>query len=79
MQIDIQYGIWIVYKKWAGNGPQILGRCQQTHETSVERCGWSATVRRVGDLLQTRETGSGYAHESKKSADSSTLRTRKLC
>ena len=29
MQIDIQYGIWIVYKKWAGNGPRILGRCRQ--------------------------------------------------
>ena len=30
-QIDIQYGIWIVYKKWAGNGPWILGRCRQIH------------------------------------------------
>jgi len=30
-QIDIQYGIWIVYNKWAGNGPRILGRCRQTH------------------------------------------------
>jgi hypothetical protein len=30
-QIDIQYGIWIVYKKWTGNGLRILGRCRQTH------------------------------------------------
>jgi hypothetical protein len=30
-EIDIQYGIRIVYEKWAGNGPRILGRCRQTH------------------------------------------------
>jgi hypothetical protein len=24
------YGIWIAYERWVGNGPQILGRCQQT-------------------------------------------------
>jgi hypothetical protein len=30
-EIDILYGIWIVCKKWAGNGPRILGRCRQTH------------------------------------------------
>jgi len=30
-QIDILYGIWIVYEKWAGNGPRILGKCRQTH------------------------------------------------
>ena len=30
-QIDIQYGIWKVYEKWAGNGPGIVGRCRQTH------------------------------------------------
>jgi hypothetical protein len=23
------YGIWIAYERWVGNGPQILGRCQQ--------------------------------------------------
>jgi hypothetical protein len=30
-EIDILYGICIVYKKWAGNGPRILGRCRQIH------------------------------------------------
>ena len=25
------FGIWIVYEKWAGNEPRILGRCRQTH------------------------------------------------
>jgi len=29
-QIDVQYGSWIVYEKWAGNRPRILGRCRQT-------------------------------------------------
>ena len=38
--------VWIVYKKWAGNGPRILGRCQQI-EAPWERSGWSATVRWV--------------------------------
>jgi hypothetical protein len=76
-QIDIQYGIWIVYEKWAGNGPRILGRCQQI-ETPGERGGWSATVRWVG--FGQPETGGGNCgHESKKSVDSSTVRTRKLC
>jgi hypothetical protein len=28
---NIQYGIWMVYKKWAGNGPRTHGRCRQTH------------------------------------------------
>jgi len=50
-----------------------------THETPRECGGWSATVRWVGDLRQTRETGGGCGHESTKSADSSTVRTRKLC
>jgi hypothetical protein len=49
--IDIHYGIWIVYKKWAGNRPWILGRCQQI-ETPGERSSWSATVRWVQDLGQ---------------------------
>jgi hypothetical protein len=29
-EIVIQYSIWIVYVMWAGNRPQILGRCWQT-------------------------------------------------
>jgi len=41
-EIDIQYGIWIVHEKWAGNEPRILGRCRQTHDTPGERWGWSA-------------------------------------
>jgi len=79
-EIDIQYGIWIVYEKWAGNEPRILGRCLQTHDTPGERCGWSARgTRWVCDLRQqTRETGGGnWGHESTKLVDSSTVKTRK--
>jgi len=45
-EIDIQYGMRIVYKKRAGDGPRILGRCQQI-KTTGERGGSSATVRWV--------------------------------
>ena len=59
-QINIQHGIWIVYKKWACNGPRILGRCQQTLETPGKRCCWSAReMRWVCDSRLTRETGGG--------------------
>jgi len=41
--------VWIIYEKWAGNEPQLLGRCGHI-ETPGERGSWYATVRWVYHL-----------------------------
>jgi hypothetical protein len=54
-ELDIPYGIWIVYEKWAGTGQQMLGRCRQTHtkplgRTTVgppEECDWYVICNRL--------------------------------
>jgi hypothetical protein len=53
-QIDIQYGICIVDKKWASNRPRILGRCRQI-ETRRVCDGCSTTVCWVQDLGNPRD------------------------
>jgi hypothetical protein len=79
MQINIRHGSSIVYKKWAGNGPWILGTCRQTYTKSL-RSPIVSPLQYTGSVIwaPSETSGGNCGHESMKSVDSSTVRTRKL-